>query len=128
MIKIERIGGQDKRLYELVAPLVMSPRILRQNNNYPFKTTRNHIWFVALEDGTVTGFLPVEKREEKAIVNNYYVKEDSPELLTRLIQCAILNLTGYEWIAISKTNHLSAFVQCGFHEKTVWKKYIKMVR
>ena len=128
MIKIEQIGGQDKRLYELVAPLIMNPRILRQNNNYPFKTTRNHIWLVALENEQVLGFLPVEKREGKAVINNYYVREESLDLLVRLIQQAVLHLSGYEWAAVSQTSHRPAFIKCGFREGTVWKKYIKMIR
>ena len=35
-MKIMTLQGTDKLLYELVAPLVMNPAILRQNNNYPF--------------------------------------------------------------------------------------------
>ena len=43
-MKIMTLQGTDKLLYELVAPLVMNPAILRQNNNYPFKTSRSHVW------------------------------------------------------------------------------------
>ena len=40
-----RLNGVDARLYPLVGPLVMNPAILRQNNNYPFKTlSLIHIW------------------------------------------------------------------------------------
>jgi hypothetical protein len=42
-MKIMTLQGTDKLLYELVAPLVMNPAILRQNNNYPFKTSR-FVW------------------------------------------------------------------------------------
>ena len=38
-MEIIRFDGIDKGLYELVAPVVMNPAVLRQNNNYPFKTT-----------------------------------------------------------------------------------------
>lgn len=48
-MKIEKFSGTDPQLYKLVAPLVMSPGILRQNNNYPFKTSIHHIWFVTTE-------------------------------------------------------------------------------
>ena len=33
---VEKLPGTDARLYALVAPLVMSVPIIRQNNNYPF--------------------------------------------------------------------------------------------
>ena len=36
---IEKLHGTDPRLYQLVAPLVMSIPVLRYNNNYPFKTS-----------------------------------------------------------------------------------------
>lgn len=39
MIQIIQLQGTDKRLYELVAPLVMNPDILKQNYNYPFRTS-----------------------------------------------------------------------------------------
>ena len=48
---VEKLPGTDARLYALVAPLVMSVPIIRQNNNYPFKTSRKHLWFIALERG-----------------------------------------------------------------------------
>ncbi len=42
-MKIFKFHGTDKKLYELVAPLVMSPIVLRQNNNYPFKKNEEDI-------------------------------------------------------------------------------------
>ena len=52
-MNIEKLHGTSTRLYQLVAPLVMSPPVLRQNNNYPFKTSDHHVWFVALEEEKV---------------------------------------------------------------------------
>jgi uncharacterized membrane protein len=49
-MKIMTLQGTDKLLYELVAPLVMNPAILRQNNNYPFKTSRSHVWYIAFHE------------------------------------------------------------------------------
>lgn len=57
---IEKLDGTSPRLYTLVAPLVMRRSVLRQNNNYPFWTSRAHTWFVAWEGETVFGFMPVE--------------------------------------------------------------------
>ena len=41
MVQIIQLQGTDKRLYELVAPLVMNPEILKQNYNYPFRTSED---------------------------------------------------------------------------------------
>lgn len=48
MIQIVQLHGTDKKLYELVAPLVMSSKVLKQNYNYPFRTSEEYEWFVAL--------------------------------------------------------------------------------
>ena len=58
---IEKLHGTDPRLYQLVAPLVMSIPVLRYNNNYPFKTSVHHKWLVATEKGVVKGFMPIER-------------------------------------------------------------------
>ena len=39
MIQTIQVQGTEKRLYQLIAPLVMNPDVLSANNNYPFKTT-----------------------------------------------------------------------------------------
>ena len=49
-MNILKLQGLDGRLFDLVAPLVMNPAVLRQNNNYPFKTTRNHVWYIAMDE------------------------------------------------------------------------------
>ena len=67
---VEKLPGTDARLYALVAPLVMSVPIIRQNNNYPFKTSRKHLWFIALERGEVKGFMPVERTIWREILPN----------------------------------------------------------
>ena len=64
---IEKLDGTSPRLYTLVAPLVMRRSVLRQNNNYPFWTSRSHTWFVAWEGENVYGFVPVEK----VVANSY---------------------------------------------------------
>ena len=50
MIKVIQVNGTEKHLYELVAPLVMNPKVLNYNNDYPFKTGEKFIWFIALSD------------------------------------------------------------------------------
>ena len=115
MIKIESLQGLDTRLYQLVAPLVMNPRVLRYNNNYPFKTSKNFIWYVALSDNTPIGFIPVEIRDEKAILNNYYVAGDNLDLLS-----------DYVLEGVVQTPHVKIFEENGFNTIKEWKKYVKM--
>ena len=76
---VEKLDGTSPRLYALVAPLVMRRSVLRQNNNYPFWTSRSHTWFVAWEGEIVFGFVPVEITDGGITkINNYYVSGDDP--------------------------------------------------
>ena len=65
MIQIIQLKGTDRRLYELVAPLVMNPDVLKQNYNYPFRTSEDFVWFVAVEKRKVIGFIPVEEKKKE---------------------------------------------------------------
>ena len=70
MTQIVELKGTEKRLYQLVAPLVMNPVVLKQNYNYPFRTSENFIWFVAVEGKEIVGFIPLEHKNSEIIMNN----------------------------------------------------------
>lgn len=127
MIAIEQINGLDKHLYELVAPLVMDPEVLKQNRNYPFKTSKNHEWFIAKDKGQVIGFLPLEIREKQAIINNYYTKEENQNVLSRLINKAIkFSKDNFILVSVTQSQHITTFVKNGFTVDREWKNYVKM--
>ena len=107
-MEIEKLGGTTERLYRLVAPLVMKPCILRENNNYPFKTSMHHIWFIAIED-------------------NYYIDKDDPDLLAALLREVIRHYAGqYKLQSVTHSRHLSVFAANGFSIIRPWKLYAKM--
>ncbi len=124
---IEKLSGTDERMYALIAPLVMSLPIIRQNNNYPFKTSRKHVWFVAIEEGEVIGFMPVERMLKEARIDNYYAAGDDPELLT-----ALIDLAKREFVeecpvyAIAHMRHAHLFRACGFSDVKEWRLYVKL--
>lgn len=131
MIQIVRLKGQDKKLYELVAALVMDPKVLHANNNYPFKTDENFVWFIAVEENKVEGFMPVEQRGNQAIVNNYYIASKRAEVLPALLQAIIDDYGDSEdWRLSSVTliEDRDEFVQQGFTIDREWTRYIKMSR
>lgn len=51
MLELKKLDGLSPELYERVGPLVMNPAVLRQNNNYPYKTSKNFVWFLLLMEG-----------------------------------------------------------------------------
>ena len=129
MIRIESLQGLESRLYRLVAPLAMNPRVLRYNNNYPFKTSKSFVWYVAIDDAdnSVAGFFPVEMKEERAILNNYYVRGDDPDIFAELliaVKAAPGSLCVLE--AVVQSSHTDIFEKHGFNTVREWKKYVKM--
>lgn len=129
MIEIIQLNGTEKRLYQLVAPLVMDPEVLRMNNNYPFKTTDQYIWFIAVEGRKVTGFIPVEQRSNNLIINNYYVPAKRNDILDRLLENVIKAFKEDVVIfSVTLTEHRKGFEQYGFSVEKEWKRYVKMRR
>ena len=108
MIQTIQVQGTEKRLYQLIAPLVMNPDVLSANNNYPFKTTDKFVWFVA-------------------VINNYYVCDDNRETLSLLITTT-LEAIGSEvrLCAVVMVEHQAVFEKHGFIVDKAWKRYVKM--
>lgn len=128
-MQIEMIQGEDPRLYQRVAPLVMHPRVLVYNNNYPFKTSADHVWFVAShDDGTVAGFMPIQHKGRKATINNYYVADDAPEVFAALLGRIAAELPPETVLmAVTHARHEAIFATHGFALALRWTKYVKMI-
>ena len=125
---IEKLDGTSPRLYTLVAPLVMRRSVLRQNNNYPFWTSRSHTWFVAWEGENVYGFVPVEITDGGiARINNYYVSGDNPQLLARFLR-EVVQYYGRDYTIRSVTliRNAEIFRTEGFAAIREWKQYVAM--
>lgn len=135
MMQIIQLKGKDKHLYRLIAPLVMDPEVIRANNNYPYKTGENFVWFVALEDKEVVGFIPVEeKRGKSCIINNYYVNTDGEkreEILSLLLTAILKEYIPGEWLVntvtlIQDKESFEKFEFISLDKK--WTRYVKMYR
>jgi hypothetical protein len=84
---IEVLQGTERRLYDLVAPLVLDMAVIRQNGGVAFKTSSKHQWFVVVdEDDKCVGFLPVQERTNVGVINNYYVQNRDTLLMSALLE------------------------------------------
>lgn len=131
MIRILQFQGTDAELYSLVAPLVMNPKILKYNNNYPFKTNDSFVWFVAVEEKEVKGFVPVEVKGSTMTVNNYYVDENEENTLFPLLLKTVIGKQAElekSLHAVVMVRHAVYFESEGFKTCKVWTKYLKMER
>lgn len=124
-MEIISLQGTDDRLYELVARLVMNPDVLRQNNNYPFKTTPQHTWYICLDDGVVGGFMPAKASGGGLYIDNYYIADDDPEVLDSLINHILASIDSSVTV-LSHKRHVSVFKKYGFISCTVFAQYNKM--
>ena len=127
MVQIIQLQGTDKRLYELVAPLVMNPEILKQNYNYPFRTSEDFVWFVAVDKKKVIGFIPVEEKKKEYVINNYYIESNNEDTLKLLLEKVISETnTSKELTSVTFMEHSSLFKDLGFSEEKIWTRYVKM--
>lgn len=130
MIQIIKLNGIDRKIYQLLGPLVMNPEVLRFNNNYPFKTGEQYEWHIAIEGKKVRGFIPVEHRKKEWIINNYYAHPQYlEEVLPLLIKSVIEGAKVKSEIILSavvQSKHQPFFVQEGFEITKSWKIYYKM--
>ena len=127
MVQIIQLQGTDKRLYELVAPLVMNPEILKQNYNYPFRTSEDFVWFVAVDKKKVIGFIPVEEKKKEFVINNYYIESNNEDTLKLLLEKVISETnTSKELTSVTFMEHSSLFKDLGFSEEKIWTRYVKM--
>lgn len=127
MVQIIQLQGTDKRLYELVAPLVMNPEILKQNYNYPFRTSEDFVWFVAVDKKKVIGFIPVEEKKKEYVINNYYIESNNEDTLKSLLEKVISETnTSKELTSVTFMEHSSLFKDLGFSEEKIWTRYVKM--
>lgn len=124
---IEKLDGTAPRLYALVAPLVMRRSVLRQNNNYPFWTSRAHVWFVATEGESVQGFMPVELGDSAVKIDNYFVSGDDERLLSLLLQEVVRHFRrNYTIRSVTHMRHRTTFLAEGFVVVKEWKQYVQM--
>lgn len=57
-MEVVKLEGEDQRLYYLVGHLVMDETVLAYNLNYPYKTSPEYFWFVAIDGKSNTlGFM-----------------------------------------------------------------------
>jgi hypothetical protein len=126
-MNVIKLGGEDRRLYYLVAHLVMDEAVLDYNLNYPYRTSSEYVWFVAVDGGDTIGFMPVKLKEGRAGINNYYVADDDSMVFSALLREITLTLSsGHELEAVTQLRHIPDFEKNGFSVTLYWKRYAKM--
>lgn len=123
--RIEKVWGTDRRLYELIAPFVMNPEVIRLNGGYPFKNTEDHLWYISIKGkNMVTGFI--------SVVNNCLCNDftwQDKDLLRQLIEHALMDLeAGMLVTFMADASDLSLLEELGFSMQKKGTKYFKMAK
>lgn len=129
MLNILKLQGTEKRLYQWVAPLVMNPKVLRQNYNFPFRTDEDFVWYLAFQGRKLLGFVPVEIKRSEYVINNYYTPGRDADMLRQLLQ-EVIEQTPQDrpLAAIAFLEDEQLFGELGFKEEKRWTRYLKMSR
>ena len=118
VMDIIKLQGTDKKLYELIAPLVLNPAVLRQNNNYPFKTGPKYTWYIPIKQTSVSSLM----------INNYYIKGDNLTILDKLLSEILANINSdiELWATVHK-RHVQSYKLKDFRTHIEWKNYERML-
>ena len=125
MIQIVQLHGTDKKLYELVAPLVMSPEVLKQNYNYPFQMYSD----VVMELGKSFFEERIDAmKERKGVKQDIELDAEDLKELVKEFKQIYLEKQGEEssLTAVSFVEDRDVFSELGFLEDKVWTRYVKM--
>ncbi|HML65279.1 MAG TPA: hypothetical protein PKC55_10650 [Dysgonomonas sp.] len=124
-IRIEKVWGTDSHLYELIAPFVMNPEVIRLNGGYPFKNTEDHLWYISIKGkNMVTGFI--------SIVNGHLCNDftwQDKDLLRILIERALMDVEkGTPVTFVADNSDRPLLEEMGFSVEKEWTKYFKMAK
>lgn len=124
-IRIEKVWGTDGRLYELIAPFVMNPEVIRLNGGYPFKNTEDHLWYISVKGkNMVTGFI--------SIVNDHLCNDftwQDKDLLRILIERALMDVEKGTLVTfVADNSDRPLLEEMGFSVDKEWTKYFKMAK
>ncbi|GHV41674.1 hypothetical protein FACS1894179_09960 [Bacteroidia bacterium] len=124
-MRIEKVWGTDGRLYELIAPFVMNPEVIRLNGGYPFKNTEDHLWYISVKGkNMVTGFI--------SIVNDHLCNDftwQDKDLLRILIERALMDTEKGTLVTfVADNSDRPLLEEMGFSVEKQWTKYFKMAK
>jgi len=114
--------------------MTKSPAVMRYSNYYDFNNSRHTVWAVAKRGGDVAGFMSVDRSWGTACVTNYcvtnyYVADDSPQVLEALLD-AVERWVGPEepLDVVLHPRHRELFARRGYRLRISWARRLKMSR
>ena len=127
-MRIRRIRDDEPELYRLIAPSVMNPKVLKSNNNYPFKNFSGTVWYVAMGDGDISGFMPLKRNNTGFHIDIYYISDDDPSVIDSLLDSLTeaMNNGKFSLTALVHKRHVRDFRRNHFNTTIELSEYDMM--
>ena len=107
--------------------IITMGEILSLIHIYPFKTSNRYLWYIAISDGVIVGFIPLKKNEKSYHIDNYYIQGDRTETIDALLHRVIDDLgTDSLLTALVHKRHTEPFRQNHFRTDKQLTLYDKM--
>ena len=88
---------------------------------------RNHVWYIAMDEQRVLGFMPVKMTLTNNCIDNYYISGDNSSVIEVLLDRIIHDFSSDgSLVAVVHERHVEDFSMKNFIPCVEWKKYVKM--
>lgn len=115
-MKIEKIKGDDEKIYQYIAPFAMDTKVLTEFYRYPILTGSDYLWFIVFSNKRPIAFSAIKIEKDKLFFTSDYVV---PEKRNKGFHDAILK----ERIKWAKENNFKKiYADC---TKKCVKNYLK---
>ncbi len=73
---IQKVNGESKTVYQVIAPIVMSKEGMKYFDNYPVTTSKEHTFYILTYDGNLCGFATIIPHKTVYSIRNIYVNNE----------------------------------------------------
>jgi len=130
-IRVEMLTNQEPRFYSILGPY-LSRREIVAELGFPVYDDPGKIWFVAMDNNQVAGFVGLRLRREKAIFCSDYVRPEyrGQHIYDRLMTERIAFVTGKALMAAAVVTKVGrhAYERHGFTVTRERRNYTDMSR
>jgi GNAT superfamily N-acetyltransferase len=74
--KTLRLTGDDEKVYSLLAPFAMNPKVIREMGGYPILTDQNLHWFITMNGSKVVAFSAIKVMKDYCLFTYDYTIKD----------------------------------------------------
>lgn len=76
MYKIQKVSGESKEVYSVIAPVVMSTEGMKYFDNYPVTTSPEHTFYILTFNGILCGFASINPHRTVYSIRNVYINSE----------------------------------------------------